>query len=169
MLKVVRRLAIEERDGALYAAGVRIDAEEEQVAFEAGAASRRKRSSGVPICERTLWRLDDALLAEAKAAGSNMRVVIDGRMRLKHCARCNAPFLAHPAAKLCSPDCRVAIKIVCRRCGQPVANPSRSTRAFCSNACRQANHRAKKTAPGGIVSPRAKEHHAATIAYPRLR
>jgi hypothetical protein len=70
----------------------------------------------------------------------------------------------HRAEMLCSPECRAAakrasqakqtanrsamraqrraaLKIECQRCGQPVAKPWRSTRAFCSSRRRQAAYR----------------------------
>jgi endogenous inhibitor of DNA gyrase (YacG/DUF329 family) len=40
---------------------------------------------------------------------------------------------------------RAALIVACQRCGKPVANPSRSTRAFCSNACRQAAYRGRSS------------------------
>jgi hypothetical protein len=129
------------------------------------------RLYGVPISDRTIWRIEDALNAEAQAAGSNMPVALDHRARLKRCVRCGAPFIAPAPVRLCSETCRdeskreslakhlakraqererrrAALKVACRHCGQPVEKPSRSTRGYCSNACRQAAYRTRFHASG---------------------
>ena len=150
-------LAVEERDGNLYAVGVRLDAETRLSFHEALSERRRRHSlrlSGVPISDRTSWALDDALNAAAQAAGENMPVALFVRVRLKRCARCDKPFIGLSAVRLCSDECRVAgiretqakqyakrrdrrppLVIACRECGQPVSSRPRASRAFCSDAC----------------------------------
>ncbi len=170
--KSMSRIAVEERDGRLYVAGAPIEVSGEIEACRALAdAYRSFGRSGVILDERTLWLIDDALSAEALAAGSNMPVCLSGKAtRLHRCVGCGAPFIAHPAARLCSAECRTAFKrasqrkasvkrtiwrnerpatlrVRCRQCGEPVEGASRASRAFCSNACRQAAYRARATAP----------------------
>ncbi len=147
----VSRCAVEERDGRFYVAGTRIHV-----------------SAGVTLDDSTVWRIDDALTAEAQEAGSNMPVCLSHKAtRLIRCGACGAPFIAHPAARLCSPACRLkasrasqrkasakrtierderraALLIRCRQCGEPV-QASRSTKAFCSAACRVAAARARRS------------------------
>jgi hypothetical protein len=168
-LKSVSRCAVEERDGRLYIAGVGIDVSAEIEGWRAFADARRSFGrSGVLLDDRTLDRIDDALTAEAQAAGSNMPVCISAMSRLHRCVGCGAPFIAHPAARLCSPECRTgfkrasqrkasekrtirrgerraALRVRCRQCGEPVERASRRQRVFCSNACRQASYRARAT------------------------
>jgi hypothetical protein len=172
--KLVTHCAVEERDDGLYVVGVRLDAEAEagRAEFAATEAARRThRRSGVPLTERTAWKIDDALTA---ASGSNMPVYLSDKARLHRCVRCGAPFLAHPSARLCSPDCRtqakresqgkqiakrtesrnqrrVALRLECRQCGKEVESLSRSTRAFCSDACRQAAYRSRLLPPAPAV------------------
>jgi hypothetical protein len=168
--KFISRLTVEERDGGLYVAGVRIHPANEQVAFAAATdASREKslRRYGAPISERSYWAIDDALNAEAEAQGSNQPVGLVGGLRLKRCARCRVWFIAPAPVRLCSDGCRAAAKrqsnakqiakrteagrrrreslqVECRQCGAPIA-ASRSTRSFCSPACRQAAYRARRS------------------------
>jgi len=169
--KSVSCCAVEEQDGRLYVAGVQINVSAERGAWRAMDDARRSFSRlGVTLDERTVWLIDDALTAKAQAAGSNMPVGLDPRSRLHRCVRCGAPFIAHPAARLCSSECRTASKrasqrkasakrtikrderraalqVRCRQCGEPVESASRASRAFCSNACRQAAYRAPTAAP----------------------
>jgi hypothetical protein len=171
----ISRLTVEERDGGLYAAGVRIHPDDERAAFEAATDARLRRSLrkyGAPLSVRTFCRIDDGLNAQAQAAGSNMPVGLVDGLRLKRCARCAVWFIALAPVRLCSDSCRAAAKreanvkqiakrtearqrrreslqVACQMCGQPVEKPSRSTRAFCSNACRQAAYRAR----GGVPAP----------------
>jgi endogenous inhibitor of DNA gyrase (YacG/DUF329 family) len=170
--KFVTQCAVEERDDGLYVAGVRIDAEVEAERAEVAATEAARRShrwSGVPLAERTVWKVD----ALAAASGSNVPVYLSHKARLHRCARCGAPFLAHPSARGCSEECRTAfrresqrkqiakrtikrverraaLKVECRQCGKPVDAPSRSTRAFCSNACRQAAYRARSSTTSSL-------------------
>jgi endogenous inhibitor of DNA gyrase (YacG/DUF329 family) len=160
--KSVTRCAVERRDGRLYVAGARLIVP----ALDPGVAGWP--ASGMTLDDRTLDRIDDALTAEAQAAGSNIPVGLDSMSRLHKCVRCGAPFVAHASARLCSGECRIAFKrasqrrasakrtikrderraalmIRCRQCGDPVERASRRQRAFCSNACRQAAYRARVT------------------------
>jgi hypothetical protein len=76
---------VEERDGAFYVAGVRLHPDDLGVAFSASLTAYREKSlrrSGVPIPERVYWALDDAIAAEAQAAGRNMPVSLVSNMRL---------------------------------------------------------------------------------------
>jgi endogenous inhibitor of DNA gyrase (YacG/DUF329 family) len=153
--KSVSRCAVEERDGRLYVAGVRIIVSAER--------------SSAPLDDNTLYRIDAALTAEAKAVGSNMPVCISAMSRLHRCGECGAPFIAHASARLCSAECRIAVRraaqrrasakltvrrdarraglqVRCRQCGEPVEGALRASRAFCSNACRQSAYRARTTA-----------------------
>jgi hypothetical protein len=147
--KRVAHLAVEERDGVLFAAGIRI-------------VQRPGR-----MAERTLWKIEDALMA---ASGSNVPVYLSHKTWLHRCALCRAPFLANLSARLCSPDCqkaarresqrkqiakrtgrrnqrRAALKAKCLQCGQPVA-AERVSRRFCSAKCRMAAHRGRLAAEG---------------------
>jgi hypothetical protein len=166
-LKSVNRCAVDERDGRLYVAGAQITISAEREAWRAMDDMRCSFGlSGVTLDDSTLDRIDDALTAEAASAGSNMPVGLDPSARLHRCVGCGAPFIAHPAARLCSPECRTAFKrasqrkasskrtirrgerraalrVRCRQCGEPVERASRRQRAFCSNACRQAAYRAR--------------------------
>jgi hypothetical protein len=165
--RFISRCPVEERDDGLYVAGVRFRAGDERVAFAAAQDARQQQSlrlSGLPLSEPTLDRIDDALTAEAQAAGSNMPVGLSSKARLHRCVGCGAPFIAPPSARLCSDECRdagkresrareiakrsqrrnerrAALNVECRQCGKPVEGPSRSTRGYCSNACRQAAYR----------------------------
>jgi endogenous inhibitor of DNA gyrase (YacG/DUF329 family) len=173
--KSVSRYAVEERDdGCLYVAGKLIHVSAEIAEWRATIAARRSFSrSGVPLPDRTLWLIDDALAAEAEAAGSNMRTCLSTKAtRLHRCAGCGAPFVAHPSARLCSAECRTAfrrgsqrkasakrtirrderraaLQVRCRQCGEPIEAPSRSSRAFCSNRCRQVSWRQARAQSAG--------------------
>jgi hypothetical protein len=132
-------------------------------------ARRSIRRAGVPLDDGALIAIDDALIAEAQAAGANMPVAVHPSARLHWCVGCNAPFVAHPAARLCSAECKTAFKrasqrkasakrtvkrderraglrVRCRQCGEPV-QASRSTKAFCLAKCRLAAYRARTAAP----------------------
>jgi hypothetical protein len=167
LFKSVSRCAVEERDGRLYVAGAQINVSAQIEGWRAMDEAHRSFSrSGVTLDADTLDRIHDALTAEAAAAGANRPVGLDPSARLHRCVRCGAPFIAHPAARLCSAECRTAFKrasqrkasakrtirrderraalqVRCRQCGGQVEAPSRSSRAFCSNACRQAVYRAR--------------------------
>jgi hypothetical protein len=169
--KLVSRCGVEKRNGRLYVAGVRINVSAEHEAWRAVNDDRRSfSSSGVTLDDRTLIAVDDALTAVAQAAGPTMPVGLDARSRLHSCVRCGARFIAPPAARLCSAECgiasgrasqrkasakrtirreerRAALQVPCRQCGEPVESPSRASRAFCSNVCRQAAYRARAAAP----------------------
>jgi hypothetical protein len=164
---VVEPPPVEERDGRLYVAGVEIIACADERALDAASAARRSyRLSGVPLDVETVWRIEEAMTAKARAAGSNMPVGIRYSVRLHRCRGCGTPFIAHHAARLCSDACRglgrkaserrasgkrtvrrverrASLKVQCRHCGGPVEGAARSTRAFCSDACRQAAYRAR--------------------------
>ena len=168
--KSVSRCAVEERDGRLYVAGVQIDVSADIEGWRAMDEARSSFGrSGVTLDDRTHYRIDDALTTEAVARGSNRPVGLDPSARLHRCNRCGAPFIAHPAARLCSAECRntfkralqrkasakrtirrderrAALRVRCRQCGGQVEAPSRSSRAFCSNACRQAASRVRAKA-----------------------
>jgi hypothetical protein len=113
--------------------------------------------------------LNDALNAAALAAGSNTPVGLRSNLRLHRCRQCGAGFIAHAAARLCSADCRKlagktsalkaratrtetrqrrreSLAVICRQCGVPIEGASRSTRAYCSEKCRQAAYRARRSA-----------------------
>jgi hypothetical protein len=79
---------------------------EREISLEDAMADRR---SGVTLDDRTLDRIDDALTAEALIRGSNMPVRRAPRSRLYRRVRCGAPFIANPAARLCSAECRTAL------------------------------------------------------------
>jgi predicted nucleic acid-binding Zn ribbon protein len=161
-LNSVTNCAVEERDGRLHVAGVRINISAEREAWRAMDDAR----SGVRLDDNRLDRIDDALSAKALIRGSNRPVGLDPSARLHRCVGCGAPFIAHPAARLCSAECRIAfqrasqrkasakrsikrderraaLRVRCRQCGEPVESASRRQRAFCSNACRQAAYRAR--------------------------
>jgi hypothetical protein len=133
-------------------------------------AHRSFSRSGVTLDADTLDRIDDALTAEAVAAGANRPVGLDPSARLHRCGACSAPFIAYASARLCSAECRTASKrasqrkasakrtirrderraalqVRCRQCGGRIESPSRASRVFCSNVCRQAAYRARAAAP----------------------
>ena len=123
--KLVSGCAVEKRNGRLYVAGVRINVSAEHEAWRAVNDARHSFSrSGVTLDDRTLDRVDDALTAEAQAAGSTMPVGLDPRSRLHSCVRCGAPFIAPPAARLCSAERRTALK----RASQRKASAKRTIR-----------------------------------------
>jgi endogenous inhibitor of DNA gyrase (YacG/DUF329 family) len=81
----------------------------------------------------------------------------------KQCARCNRPFFAYDAVSYCSRECQQADRnerrreqrhdrkpiskpIKCARCGKRVP-PERSTRRYCSDACRQQAYRQRQNKP----------------------
>jgi hypothetical protein len=171
LFKSVSRCAVEERDGRLYVAGAQINVSAQIEGWRAMDEAHRSFSrSGVTLDADTLDRIDDALTAEAAAAGANRPVGLDPSARLHRCGACSAPFIAYASARLCSAECRTASKrasqrkasakrtirlderraalqVRCRQCGEPVESPSRASRAFCSNVCRQAAYRARAAAP----------------------
>jgi predicted nucleic acid-binding Zn ribbon protein len=74
--------------------------------------------------------------------------------RLHRCSRCGEPFLGPGNVRICSDACRaqpprkrprLRMREVCSclRCGAAMT-ATRSTRAFCSNACRQAAYRERR-------------------------
>jgi hypothetical protein len=87
------------------------------------------RRSGVTLDDRTLDRIDDALTAEALIRGSNMPVGRAPRSRLHRCVRCGAPFIANPAARLCSAECRTALSSERRNERSRRSGPSSGTSA----------------------------------------
>jgi hypothetical protein len=73
--------------------------------------------------------------------------------RLHRCTRCGEPFLGPGNVRICSDVCRakpprkrprLLLRTLrsCGQCGGPMT-ATRSTRTFCSNACRQAAYRAR--------------------------
>ncbi len=97
--------------------------------------------------------------------------------RLHRCDACGSTFVAHFAARLCSPECRAAARLhveakaaekrrelhawimqnnkQCRHCGGPIEGARRVSRRSCSAACRQAAHRSRrKTLDEGARSSR---------------
>jgi hypothetical protein len=73
--------------------------------------------------------------------------------RLHRCNRCGEPFLGPGNLRICSDACRakpprkrprLRLRTLrsCRQCGGALT-ATRSTRAFCSNACRQAAYRTR--------------------------
>ena len=85
--------------------------------------------------------------------------------RLHRCSECNAGFIAHHAARFCTPECgsaargrvqkktlekrstachafwREQIEEECRNCGKMILGAPRLPRRFCSVACKQAAYR----------------------------
>jgi hypothetical protein len=85
--------------------------------------------------------------------------------RLICCDACKTRFIAHFAARMCSPECRAAGRkkfyrkaiekrsafrawkrkhgddVLCKRCENAIDGAERRSRLFCSNACRQAAYR----------------------------
>jgi hypothetical protein len=99
---------------------------EREISLEDAMADRR---SGVTLDDRTLDRIDDALTAEALIRGSNMPVGRAPRSRLHRCVRCGAPFIANPAARLCSAECRTALSSERRSERRRRSGPSSGTSA----------------------------------------
>jgi hypothetical protein len=160
--KLVSRLPVEERDGQLYAAGVRFFAE-----------------PGGRLNDSADGRISDALAAKAAASGSNMPVALDPTVWLHRCRRCQAPFIDVPEARLCSDDCRAGAKRdsvrkasakrsvfrseryetrICRHCGRETRT-ARATKRFCSVKCRVASHRGASAAMATLDREIADKQH----------
>ena len=127
---------VHERNGELYCRSVLLPA---SAATESGVS--------LPPAVRDALRLTD-------------------HARLHRCSECNAPFIAHHAARLCSPECALAVRgrvqkkaremrsavrdafwreqvgKECRNCGKIILATPHISRRFCSDACRIA-HRAR--------------------------
>jgi hypothetical protein len=153
----ITRAAAEARDRSLWVAG-RI------VYWNAALGLKRKRRFDMDTC----LRIEAALTDEAAARGSNLPVSFrPDPVWLHWCERCAKPFIGGPSARMCSPECaaqarraaqarqiakrtqarqerRAALMVACSRCGKPAPSPSRSTRRFCSDACRQGSYRARR-------------------------
>ena len=85
--------------------------------------------------------------------------------RLHRCTRCGEPFLGPGNLRICSDICRakppqkrprLLLRTLrsCRQCGGPLT-ATRSTRTFCSNACRQKAHRRALRLLGAAAKRRA--------------
>jgi hypothetical protein len=146
--KLIHRLPVVESHGRLYALGVPLWLD--------------------PPCRVSddhCWKIDDALATKAAAEGANRPVALSPSAWLHRCARCWAPFIDVSEARLCSDQCRAQAKresvrrasakrsqrrakehaertVTCRQCGKAVG-ASRSTRHYCTPACRVAWHRAR--------------------------
>lgn len=123
---------------------------------------QRFEYAGIPIRRKSGDR-HGYPLEESTRAAINARLpepVVTSRWRFKQCGGCRTPFLGDLTRRFCSPGCqrdagrRACIRFqsgrdkaippdACHRCGGPV-NAIRASRRFCSNACRQATHRAAK-------------------------
>ena len=141
--KFIRHLPVERRaDGNLVCMGVTVRTEPVRLVDQ-----RRLTDLTEMAIERTL----------DEATGSNQPHAFDPFSRLRACQRCSVPFIDHYVAQLCS-DCRPAMRkqsvakqtakrsearaaarsariVACGQCGAIVA-AARSTRRFCSGACR---------------------------------
>lgn len=124
--------------------------------------------------EKVYVEIDKALNAKAAASGSNMPVALDPDVWLKRCRRCDAPFIGMPRTRMCSDGCRTLAKqdalarwkakrkgrrardggwsrFVCQQCGKRQAG-HRTTKRFCSTACRVAAHRGVAAKPAEPMS-----------------
>jgi hypothetical protein len=145
MTKRYPRYAVEERDGKFF---------EEALHDE---LTRRLIRSGDRLHRASLPRA----FRERLASDRQLRHAAYFCLFVR-CSRCGAWFYGPARAQLCStclkgdPERLKALNprrtakrlaarsgIVCERCGDPISGVRRSTRRFCSNACRQAAHRSK--------------------------
>jgi hypothetical protein len=140
----VTRLPVEKRGGKLYTLGVKI-----------------MLNPPCRIPDDLNPQISKALVATHQAEGVNMPVTLDHGVWLLRCKRCQAPFIGPSEAKLCGDECRAAAKRdsvrrasakrsvrrsernetrICRHCERQTPT-TRTTKRFCSVACRVAWHR----------------------------
>jgi hypothetical protein len=161
----IRRCSVEVRDGKLFAAEVPLRiAVVERHAYERRASANRVEI-GARLTEASFDAVEDALNAQAVAHGVDQPVGLTPKVRLHQCASCGGPFLGEWTSRLCSTECclnslaetqskqrpkrtqaraEARAERTCRQCGESMS-AERSTRAFCSPACRRAAYRKRRS------------------------